>query len=259
MARKKRGGDSGEGASWMDTYGDLVTLLLCFFVLLYSSSTMDAAKWNALVMAFTGVGPGDSAIESLDISTVVKAPVALEIDTSMANTPNEAEQPDKGNANEDLDNFNALVTSLRGFVEGFGLSADFEEDIESLSVTMRLPDNIFFDSGDATLKPESYEILDGLADLLADNMIYLDEVSVEGHTDTDPIKTTKYKDNLDLSTDRASNTVRYLSDSNEGVERSKIVPKGMSEYHPVAPNDTAEGKAANRRVDFVFQSKITGD
>jgi len=251
MARKKRGGDVGEGANWMDTYGDLVTLLLCFFVLLYSFSTVDAEKWEELVGAFGGYG-SLSVVTAMDLETVVEAPIALEIDMSMANTPNDPSNPNEGYVN--LEYFKKLVESLDAFIQANNLAATLIEREETLTVTLRINENTLFDSGDATLKTSSYPFLDSLSFLLGDQIDIISAIYVEGHTDTDPIRTPLYEDNWDLASKRATNAARYITDANTGIDPAKIIPQGMGEHHPVATNSTPEGKAQNRRVDFVIQS-----
>ena len=259
MARKKRGGDAGEGANWMDTYGDLVTLLLCFFVLLYSFSTVDAEKWEELVGAFSGLGIGVNAIPAMDMQTVVDAPIALEIDTSLANTPNEPISEDSSEDILNLEPFYALVEKLEKFIDENDLNAHLFAQAESLTVILRINENTLFDSGDATLKTTSYPFLDSLAELFSEQDDIISAINIEGHTDTDPISTSQYEDNWDLSTKRATNAARYIMEANAGVDATKLIPQGMGEYHPVATNSTPEGKAANRRVDFVIQSIATGN
>lgn len=244
----------------MDTYGDMVTLLLAFFVLLFSFSTIDAEKWEALVGAMTGTGT--SILPVMDLDTVIDQPISLEINTALSDDPYDPYNPDDntsndaGNAERDLANFSALVKSLQDFIDENGLDAEIYPDVETFTVILRVNDNIFFDSGDATIKSEAYQLLDNLAQLFAERMDIIEVINIEGHTDTDPISTSQYTDNWDLSTKRATNTVRYLL-KNEGLDATKMVPKGLSEYHPIATNETAEGKAQNRRVDFVIQSVVT--
>ena len=256
MARRKKGGggDLGSGANWMDTYGDMVTLLLTFFVLLFSMSTIDAVKWQALVGALSGTGP--SIIPVMDIQSAVDAPIKLEINTATTKDQDDPKDPDPGDIEADLAVFWALVSNIEAFIEENNFAADLYPERETFTVIMRVKDNILFDSGDAAIKTEAYGMLDDLAQLLADNMPLISVVNIEGHTDTDPISTVLYADNWDLSTKRATNTVRYLL-RNEGIEAVKMIPKGLSEYHPVATNETSEGKSANRRVDFVIQSLTT--
>ena len=255
MARKKRGGDIGEGANWMDTYGDLVTLLLCFFVLLYSFSTIDAEKWEELRGAFGGFG-SLSVVTAMDLETAVEAPIALEIDTKLANKP--YDPADQTQAALDLKYFYQLVETLSEFIEDNGFAAKLISHEETLTVTLRIDENTLFDSGDATLKPTSFNFLNSLAAFITEQDEIISAIIVEGHTDTDPIKTAQYEDNWDLSSKRATNAARYITNANSNIDPTKIIPQGMGEYHPVMPNTTVEGKAANRRVDFVIQSKSDG-
>ncbi|MCL1829504.1 MAG: OmpA family protein [Oscillospiraceae bacterium] len=249
--RKKDGGGAGEGANWMDTYGDMVTLLLTFFVLLFSMSTIDEVKWEALVGALSGTG--NTIIPVMDIQSAVDAPIKLEINTATTRESKDPSDPDSSSEERDLQIFWELVNNLQTFINENDLNAELHPDPDTLTVIMRVTDNVFFDSGDATIKQVAYEILDELAQLFADNMPLISTVDIEGHTDTDPISNAMYTDNWDLSAKRATNTVRFLL-RNEGVDETKLTPKGLSEFHPVAPNDTPQGKAANRRVDFVIQS-----
>lgn len=263
MARRKKdgGGGAGEGANWMDTYGDMVTLLLAFFVLLFSFSTVDAKKWETLVGALTGTGTGTSVIQVMDMTTVVDEPITLDIDADRSTDPYKPESPNgetEGNVEQDLENFFELVEQLRTFITENNLDADLFQDVETFTVILRIKDNIFFDSGDATIKEEAYPLLDSLSHLFSDNMHLIDEITIEGHTDTDPINTSLFTDNWDLSSKRATNTLRYLQ-LNEGIDVEKLRPLGLGEFHPVESNETVEGKAANRRVDFVIRTVVGTD
>ncbi|NLB29495.1 MAG: OmpA family protein [Clostridiales bacterium] len=253
MARKKRSSDVGEGANWMDTYGDLVTLLLCFFVLLFSFSTVDAEKWEALVGALTGTGTG--VIPVMNIETAMSDPIEFDI---VPNTEKHEKEQDAESEARDLENFLALVSSLQTFIDEHNLNADLFPEQESLTVILRINENVLFDSGDAALKPDSHEVLNNLAGLFADNMTIISAINIEGHTDTDPIRTSQFEDNLDLSSKRANNTARFILE-NERIDVKRVRSIGMSEYHPVATNETSEGKAANRRVDFIIQSVISDE
>lgn len=259
MARRKKdsGGDGGGGANWMDTYADMVTLLMAFFVLLFSFSTIDAEKWEALVGSLTGTGR--NVVPFLDMESAVDSPIELEI-TTEGDYPSEGEPMpgDEGNVEQDLENFLKLVEELKNFIEENELDAILDANQETFTVTLTVGENVFFDSGDATIKEESSELLTSLAQLFSDNMHIINIVNVEGHTDTDPINNERYEDNWDLSSKRATNAVRFIVSSAD-VDNEKFKPSGMSEYHPIATNDTPEGKAKNRRVDFVIQSVVTSE
>ncbi|MDR1065286.1 MAG: OmpA family protein [Oscillospiraceae bacterium] len=243
MARRKRGGgdDGGEGANWMDTYGDLVTLLLCFFVLLFSFSSVNADKWEALVGALSGSGV-------LDSGPPLQAPDLDILDTTEVNQMNE-EEKQLAEAN-----IASLANSIGAFIEENGLAVDMSVNLDDYTVTMHFSDNIFFRSGDAELMPESIPILNSIIDLLADSRELLAMINVEGHTDNMPIHTVKYPSNWELSTDRAVNTLHFIADSGR-FDMDTFSVAGYGEYHPIASNSTAEGRAANRRVDFVIEAR----
>jgi chemotaxis protein MotB len=95
-----------------------------------------------------------------------------------------------------------------------------------------------------------------MAAIFADNMELIEMIKIEGHTDNVPISTFRYPSNWELSVSRAVNTLRYILDTGL-VEKEKISAVGYSEYHPVDTNDTIEGRASNRRVDFVVQGYMS--
>jgi chemotaxis protein MotB len=231
----------------MDTYGDLVTLLLCFFVLLFSFSSIDAAKWEALVDALSGGGAATNGITAITPLSPAQA-VAPPIDNINNYDSDGADRNDQADAN--LSN---LVNQVQEFVKSHDLEMDMKVDYDDYSVTMHFADNVFFRTGDAELLPESSTILNNLIALLADiDGMYL-RVDIEGHTDNVPIHTAKYPSNWELSTDRAVNSLHYIADTGL-VDMEKLSVAGYGEYHPIAENTTADGRAKNRRVDFVIRA-----
>ncbi|MDR2355404.1 MAG: OmpA family protein [Clostridiales Family XIII bacterium] len=244
MARRKRGGggeDGGGGANWMDTYGDLVTLLLCFFVLLFSFSSVSAEKWEALVGALSGTSVMEAA-------PPLQAPELEFLDETKVS---QMDEEDRIFAEA---NISALANTIGGFIEENGIGVDMSVNLDDYTVTMHFSDNIFFRSGDAELMPESLPILDGVVDLLAAGSDMLSMINIEGHTDNVPIHTAKYPSNWELSTGRAVNTLHYIADTGR-FDMDTFSVAGYAEYHPIASNQTEEGRAANRRVDFVIEAK----
>jgi chemotaxis protein MotB len=113
---------------------------------------------------------------------------------------------------------------------------------------------VFFDSGKAELKPESLALLDALQFILADNQEILSMIRVEGHTDNLPIHTAQFPSNWELSSARANNVLRYILEQPPFVlNAQKLNTSGYGEWHPIASNDTADGRLLNRRVDFVVE------
>lgn len=230
MARRRRQEESSGGSpEWLTTYSDLVTLLLCFFILLFSFSSVDAEKFRTIMASFQG-GSG-----VLDGGTSLDIPI------------NTIE--DYMDVESDL---KSLIEHLDEYVETLGLGERLEIKPEERGVVIRFMDNVLFDSGSAEIKPESLEILKSVAELLNREEFSSRQIKVEGHTDSDPIlRSSKFPTNWELSSARATNVLRYLVEV-EGIEGNRISSSGYSYYRAILPNDTPENKAKNRRVDIVI-------
>ena len=136
---------------------------------------------------------------------------------------------------------------MTDYIEQEGLQG-VELEIQERGLIIRFAEQVFFDLGQAILKPEALEILDSLADRLRD---LPNPLRVEGHTDDWPIRTSSFPSNWELSVHRATNVVRHLIEEN-GFDPEKLSVAGYSEYRPIRTNDTAENRAMNRRVDIVI-------
>ena len=227
MRRRRKREESNTG-NWLTTYSDLVTLLLCFFVLLFSFSEIDAQKFRTIMSAFQG-GTG-----------VLEGGTTLEINENLEGD---------GVLEEDLEKLKEL---LEEYADSVGLGNQIILSVEERGLVVRFMDNVLFDSGRANLKPESMEILKSIAEILNRDDFKDRLIKVEGHTDTDPIRySATFPTNWELSATRATNVLRYLVEE-ENIDGSRISSSGYSFYRPIAPNDTRENKARNRRVDIVI-------
>lgn len=244
MARKKREEEVKAGApEWMATYGDMVTLLLCFFILLFSMSSVDAKKFEAIVQSFNGsLGILDSGKALVDSNNVTQG----SIDDNV------------GDKKQEIQNFNNLEKELKEYLKQNGLEDNVSVMNESIGILLRFQDNILFDSGKAEIK--SQETLIYVSNLLNKDEFKDKFIRIEGHTDNDPIKRNlRYPTNWELSVARASNVVRFLIE-NTGIEPRRLSASGYSEYHPVAPNDSPKNKSKNRRVDIlILKTQVVKD
>lgn len=226
--KRKIGQIERKGApAWMTTYGDMVTLLLTFFVLLYSFSSVDSAKWQNLVGALSG---GSGVLENI------------------ATTPSDGSYE---TLQMQLNDFQNLYNQLEKYVDENGLDSHVEMSKTDNEIRMRFVDNVLFDSGSANLKPMAEDILTKItqAFLAYDDSIQM--VRIEGHTDNVAINTAAFPSNWELSTARAVETLRFLIE-NQNLQPSKVSAVGYGEYHPIGDNNTEEGRSKNRRVDFVI-------
>lgn len=218
---------------WIVTYADMVTLLFATFVVLWAMSDVNQTKLEqvrtSIDRAFnTGVLKG-----SLGSSPVFDGSAGL--------------APSIAQAKE-----NALLVikdRFAKFEEGTGAGGgQIQVRSDARTITVSLSDNLLFDSGSAELRPGSQAVLHELAVTMAE-LPY--RVRIEGHTDNVPPTGSPYADNLALSFARAETVVRYLVDI-EGVDPRRLEPVALADWHPVASNDTPEGRALNRRADIVF-------
>lgn len=234
MARRRRQDNSNSGSStgnWLTTYSDLVTLLLAFFVLLFSMSEIDAEKFRSIMSSFqggTGVFEGEKTLEPLPNPPEVISDLNLD------------------------DNLEILKEYLEEYADSLGLGNRINVEIEERGIVIRFMDNIFFDSGSATVKEESFKILESVAEILNREEFINRQIKVEGHTDTDPIiRSINFPTNWELSSARATNVLRYLVE-NANIGGERISSSGYSYYRNIAPNDTDENKVKNRRVDVII-------
>lgn len=257
MKRKK---SSGGGANWMDTYGDMVTLLLCFFVLLYSMSTIDESKWKAIVQSFN-----PSAIVS-DAFSGTDGPIADPTDGlgSLAD-------PDKVSDNkvelsaEELaelmqqqqeveDALQELYETLQSYVNENGMEDSVEIVKGDGYVFISFNDAVFFAGDSAVLLPKGKEVLDVVSTALETAADYIDEIRVMGHTAQalENRPNTVVTDRT-LASNRATNAVIYIQEHTdpEKLSPARLVSLGFGQWRPVAPNDNEQDRAHNRRVEIL--------
>ena len=233
--RKKRQEESsGGGDDWLATYADLVTLLLCFFVLLFASSTLDVQKFQAFLTSFqggAGVMPGGDKTADLP--------------TFSGDSDNDDDQ--------ELEDLSAIKLLIDDYSEEQGISSEIDTVIEERGLLIRSLDNVFFDSGKVEIKTEAMSMLDFIAEIIKKEEFNERQLRVEGHTDSDPITnpSSQYPTNWELSGIRATNVLRYLVEA-QGIQGYRVSIAGYGDERPIVPNDTPENKAINRRVDLII-------
>jgi len=229
----------GGAPEWMVTFADLMSLLLTFFVLLLSFSNMEIVKFRTMA------GSVRNALglkSEFDLSDIPKGNELL---------PHEDPKEGEGGPAD-----RELEVRLTEALEDAGLEDSGEVRVDDRGVILRLSGDLLFDSGESELKPAAFSFLDRLAGLL---MSEQRSVDVGGHTDNVPISTPVYPSNWELSAARAGQAVRYLVEN--GVRPGWLRAIGYAHTAPLASNDSAEGRALNRRVEFIFagDSKVLPD
>jgi len=223
---------------WLTTFNDLVTLLMVFFVLLFTMSTIDTRKIQDFQYAMqSGLGILETG-KKVDISVKRTQPVD---DMSHIRTQAEGEQNMKGSDQPG----GKLIAQIQQLMAD---DLDIQVTEVDQGTQLSFEDQVLFDFGLSTINPAGFVFLDEIAEVLR-KIPYA--VRVEGHTDNVPIQTRRFPSNWDLSVARAVNVVKYFA------EVSKIDPKrlsavGYGESRPVAPNDTFSNRAKNRRVEILL-------
>lgn len=250
MGRKKRRkSEENSSQGWLTTYSDLMTLLLTFFILLYSFSTLDAMKFKQVASALQSVLIGQGKV------------TIFENDTAPGDTPVDQLLPipnDEDSNMEDITNFDKvrqMYNKVSDFIKEEGLDAEVKIRADKRGVIVDINENILFEPAEANLKYDSKEILNTVSRLIKQ---FPNEIVVEGHTDNTPIYSKRYPSNWELSVDRATSVVRYFAEE-KNIDPKRLTAAGCGEYRPIAPNDTPEHKSLNRRVNILIVINQDGD
>jgi chemotaxis protein MotB len=255
MSRRKKHPEHVNHERWLVSYADFITLLFAFFVVLYSSAQVDKRKVGKLALAiqvaFQQMGVFDTSNTQIPLSDSESVPFSkVQVVENSDRTTDFTRfvQPMKGIL---MPAVNAPLKEIQADLEK-ALAPEIQSRVvdvkahrEGLVISLR--EIGFFDSGSAALRPSSRDALDRLAAILTK---HTESMRIEGHTDNIPIHNSRFTSNWELSTSRASElirlfVVRYKMDS------ARLSAAGYAEFHPVSANDSAEGRARNRRVDIV--------
>jgi len=286
MSRKRPEQHEESGVDeWVVTYGDCMSLLLTFFILLFSFSTIDAQKWKNLVASMrgdpdvleVGLQQENSVVNLFDENSVAQllenkerdgdneqesepVPTQTPLQTAGVDataTP-EATEPQSGDDSENYYEYgvdNDIFLKLYYEIIAYQNQADLDGGLgvykTETEIILRFQDNLMFDSGKADINAASLEVLSAIVPMLGKYEADIGKVRIEGHTDTVPINNSNFRDNYELSAARAINVLRYIKD-NGAIPPEKLIAMGYGEYSPIATNETEEGRAMNRRTDIVL-------
>ena len=281
MAKRRQEDPPAGSPAWMATFSDLMNLLLCFFVLLFSMSTVEEEKWDQLVAsmssAFSIFDGGSTAIgEGILISNGVSQ--LNELDKYINSTGNTAEDvQDSDEFNEfdpsgsemsEEERFEQMIEEIEAqnlhvneelaelieeAVAESGMTQQIDVDFTNQYVLLSLKGALLFDSGKADLTDASLPVLDRVGTIL--EKYAGGTIEIEGHTDSVPINSAKFANNNELSSARALSVFDYLIE-NTSLDPADVKHSGRGEYVPIADNSTPEGRAKNRRVEIRIYNSI---
>ena len=254
----------------MNTFADLMNLLLCFFVMLFSMSSVNEEKFEKVIASFQstfsilpggGASIGEGELISSGISQLENFDSYYNQQLSSQSDGQTEEEKDITEVYEqqELEESEDMAQQLENALSQYGIQDDVEVDFNAEYVTLNMNGALLFDSASAELRDEAYPLVNKLGKILVtyDNNI----IEVEGHTDNVPIHSSKYEDNNVLSMYRALAVANYLRDTTT-LDPAYIKSSGRGEYVPIADNATPEGRARNRRVEIKiynsYDSNVSG-
>jgi chemotaxis protein MotB len=254
MARKKKHPEHVNHERWLVSYADFITLLFAFFVVMFAASNSDKKKAGQVAQSV------QSAFTDLAIFTPAGKKVPLYDDGGVPSTATSV----IGNMQSTFQNTQVVTGAGKGESEKAPTISEVKAQMEKVlktqlenksvrvtsderGLTISLSEAGFFKPGSEILQPPGVDVLD---QIVANLLTLPNPVRVEGHTDNIPIHTARFASNWELSTARSTYILQYLLNGKVSPQRMSAV--GYGEYRPVASNDSAEGRATNRRVDVVI-------
>lgn len=263
MAKKKQEEQAPGSPAWMATFSDLMNLLLCFFVLLFSMSTVDAKKFEEVAASFSqtfsvftsgALSIGDGMLISNGVSQL------NELDEYINSTGKSAEDVEEikdilmeVEAQKRAES-DELAEKISEAISEAGMDDVMELDVTSQYVQLTLNGALLFESGSAELSEEAKPVLDQVGIILERYSESI--IEIEGHTDSVPINSKEFPSNNELSDARALSVFYYLIGVTN-LDPAYVKHTGRGEYVPVADNSTAEGRALNRRVEIKIYNSLS--
>ncbi len=267
MARrpKKQIHEEHADETWLIPYADLLTLLLALFIVLFASSQIDAKKFDQIVQSFNVALSGGVGVLNQPSAIPVSPDTVTQSKTRAKSEGKEIKQSEKNaEKSEEQKKFEAayqketedlkkLQAQVNDYIASSKLQDKLQTELTGEGLLITILDNALFASGSAEVRPEARKMAETIANLLVPQPKL---TTVTGHTDNVPIHTRQFPSNWDLSGQRATNFLRILLE-NKNLDPAKFSATAKGEYHPVASNDTPEGRAKNRRVEVMVMRSVS--
>ncbi|WP_418790993.1 OmpA/MotB family protein [Phosphitispora sp. TUW77] len=221
---------------WLITYADLITLLMIFFVLMYTISNVNAKKFAQLSSSMSQALLGEKSGYFIG-----EAQGPLIVDTEQAAA-----------AKTEAANMEDALEKLKKYIKEKGLEGQVEVGQEERGLVISLKEALLFSIGSADLTPEARKVVADVGQVL---IKMPNNIRIEGHTCNLPINTSRYPSNWELSTTRATNVVRYLV-TQVGLKPEVLSATGYGEFRPIVANTSEQNRVKNRRVDIVVLKSV---
>ncbi len=257
---------------WLVSFADMMTLLMVLFIVLFAMATVDANKFDALKQSLAGheeaarsiLQGAPSVVDGGEIARMESSSQLPSVDIEVprvpsktnAGTANQAlkeKQEKEAKKQEEDKRLEEIKKNIQASLTQAGLNeaVKFTKDSRGLTISI-VTDQVLFDRGQATIRPEAHNILDALGPPLANTP---NDISIEGFTDNTPIATSQFPSNWELSTARATSVLRYMVEK-EGVSPARVGATGYGAERESVPNDSDAHRAQNRRVEIVVLSSV---
>ena len=246
--------DSGNSQEWLVTYSDMVTLLLTFFILLFSMSILDEQKFEQIVVSLRSALMYNQASGEMlqhnygkNVSRTTEDYNPDDLEDYNITDYEDIEEPEVDPEEQEE------LKEIKERVEKAIAELDMTDNVNVIegkyTLTVRFDSMVLFDVGSAEIKLSGEKVLLNIGKIFNDMD---NNIAIEGHTDNSPIRSAFFPSNWELSTKRATNVVRFLIDETS-FDPAKLSATGHGEYKPIAGNDTPTGRQKNRRIDIVIE------
>ena len=253
MALKREPEKHANHERWLVSYADFITLLFAVFVVLYAMGQSDKKKVEEVMQAIQqSFGMSTAGVTAPKVNVIPSQAITVipSLKPEIKVTPSGRTRGGQAKARAEEKDFRQIKSAIEAYLVKQGAQTKVNLEITRRGLIVSLKEAGFFNSGQAAIKPDGYELINTIAEVMTQ---YSNPLRLEGHTDNVPISTAQFPSNWELSTARATNGLKYLL-KNFDIDANKISATGYAEFRPIADNATAEGRARNRRVDLVMLS-----
>lgn len=266
MAKRQPDEPKKGAPAWQSTFADLMNLLLCFFVLLFSMSTVDAQKFEMIAASFSqtfsifsagATAIGDGVLPGMGVSQLNELDNFINSTGKMDDsdkTPEDLESAKEEIEKAQMEEAEELAEKIQEAVEESNLDKDIDIEFTAQYVQLTLKGSLLFDSGSVQLKDAALPVLDQVGIIL--ERYAGSTIEIEGHTDNVPMSGAKYSNNDELSSGRALSVFNYLLQT-ANLDPAMVKHSGRGEYLPIADNSTPEGRTMNRRVEIKIYTSLS--
>ena len=236
--------DDEGGSAWVVTFADMMTLILVFFILLYTLADFEDEAYKQLVESIQVIDGDGNQVSVIDFASrkgrnpqPIK-PVEDLLGMNPADAPVENIKP-------------MIVTEMESMIDSTDLADSVQVEFDGDQINLQIDGRFLFGSGSAELKDRARFIFANLAQMLREHADY--RIAIRGHTDDEPISTTQFPSNWELSAVRATTVLRYFVE--QGIDPVRMTATGYADYLPLVDNSSANNRARNRRVEFVLEKE----